>query len=129
MSFNWEEFLGLAVQLSGQNISAGSIPTSEARYRTAISRAYYAAHHAAQKELLRLKPGFKPSRKPSIHQAVIREFKSGPTKNWVNVGDTLDTLRKSRNKADYRGNASITQSHAVTAISDALLVRTTASQL
>ncbi len=49
MSFNWSEYLNLAQELAGRSTEP---PNQEARLRSSISRAYYAAFCKARNYLL-----------------------------------------------------------------------------
>lgn len=87
----------------------------ETRYRTAISRAYYAAHLFSYQKLQSL--GYKVQKEQMTckicssnipcyigqHQNVINSMKG---KNFV-FGDMLDRLREIRNDADYKLNSKI----------------------
>ncbi len=99
MKFNWRDYLRLAEDLCKQD--------TEAHYRTAVSRAYYAifnilkikadyrkADGAFHKEFISLlrNPDDKIIDKLSISAGELRE-----------IGASLDTLRKERNIADYDG--------------------------
>jgi uncharacterized protein (UPF0332 family) len=96
MSFDWSEYLNLAQELTGQAVSPSS---QEAKLRSAISRAYYAAFCKARNHL-RDKEGL-PIQKIDVHQYVRNRFKSSPDKVRKKVGENLNRMRKDRNKADY----------------------------
>ena len=97
MSFNWDEYLVLAHQLAG-------FLDEEAKLRTAISRAYYAAFHAAQDHLREkdLERGIPPTGR--AHQFVADKFSNHPDETRQRIGVNLDRLRSKRIYADYRDN-------------------------
>lgn len=95
MSFDWLEYLNLAQQLAGQATKPSS---QEAKLRSAVSRAYYAAFCKARNHLRgegHSIPRFKP------HRYVIDQFLDSPDRVSKRIGAHLDRLRKDRNKADY----------------------------
>lgn len=97
MSFDWSEYFDLAQELIGlSEVSSGQ----EARSRTAISRAYYAAFCMSRNHLRDNdnKPVPKGAR---AHKYVKAEFKSSTDQVRQNIGRNLDRLRIERNKADY----------------------------
>lgn len=98
MSFEWEEYLELAKELSGV---AGTRASAEAKNRSAISRAYYAAFGTACAYCKKV-PGVDLSGGVEDHQIVRAYFVgSRGNKERIGVGARLDQLRKDRNKADY----------------------------
>jgi len=96
MSFDWSEYLNLAQELAGQ---ATMPATQEAKLRSAISRAYYAAFCKAR-NLLRdeghsIPPG------GQAHLYVRDQFKNSLDRARKRIGHNLDRLRIDRNKVDY----------------------------
>lgn len=85
--FNWGSYLSLAQGLLNDS--------SEAAQRSAASRAYYAAYHAAR-EYLVAKGAVVP--KASTHHAVWTQIKALDAQ----LGRTGLRLRDNRNRADYR---------------------------
>jgi uncharacterized protein (UPF0332 family) len=84
--FNPEAFLRLAEELARDD------PT-EARLRTAISRAYYALFHLAYSKVdLRSVGG------NNLHDRVVKALRSTDRQ----AGELLDGLRRLRNVADYQ---------------------------
>jgi uncharacterized protein (UPF0332 family) len=73
MSFDWSQFLSLVQDL---NRAVFRDSTEEARLRSAISRAYYAALHCARKRLLA--EGTRVP--PPIHTGVPQAFCDSPDK-------------------------------------------------
>ncbi len=93
MTFDPHHFLDLATNLIGDTEY-----NVEARYRTSISRAYYAAHLISKEKLEEIGITFPVKQdKAEIHRMVIVSLKN---KNKV-VGDMLWDLRRKRNEADY----------------------------
>lgn len=96
MSFDWAEYLNLAQELVGQT----TIPSSkEAKLRSAISRAYYAAFCKARNHLRDREGHVIP--KKNTHWYVIDQFNGSPDKLHRWVGRDLERMRRDRNKADY----------------------------
>lgn len=91
MSFDWNDFLNLAEELNNGN------PT-QAKMRTALSRAYYSAFIQCRNFL-----GFSADRKPEIHLRVINRFKESDDSTETSIGNVLFDLRELRSKADYDG--------------------------
>jgi uncharacterized protein (UPF0332 family) len=90
MTFDPQHFLNLAT-----NLASDAKYNDEARYRTAISRAYYAAYLVGRKKLELT--GYTFSREENTHQTVIGFIRRiNPA-----IGDMLSKLRKKRNDADY----------------------------
>ncbi len=88
---NWRDFLSLAVQLA-----AG---TGEADWRTAASRAYYAAFHVARQLLSDL--GFVVPRADAAHRYLSLRLSNCGETTLEASGRNLETLRRLRNRADY----------------------------
>lgn len=99
MSFNWSDYLGLAQELVNQNSLAAS---EEACFRSAISRAYYAAFIQGR-NLLRDRENL-PINLANTHQYVIQQFKNSSELIRQKVGKDLSRLRANRNLADYEDN-------------------------
>lgn len=96
MSFDWREYLEVAKYLAGLQSSGFS---QEASYRSAVSRAYYAAfcwcRNYAQKYL-----GFKSTGKPEDHK-FLREHLKKIDGDWARIASKLNRLRGWRNDCDY----------------------------
>jgi uncharacterized protein (UPF0332 family) len=78
-------------------------------FRTAVSRAYYAAHWSARE---RLKFEGSSAPKQGAHEWVINQFKNSKDRTRLAVADDLDKLRNQRVKADYKAEATIQQAAA-----------------
>lgn len=97
MSFNWAEYLILADTLF---IARAKFPHEEACFRTAISRAYYAAfcearNHARKEGLTTLDGTGKD------HGRVAEYYRGLPIEFRQQIGLRLERLRLDRNRADY----------------------------
>jgi len=97
MSFDWKEYLSLAKELAGQ---ARKPASTEAKLRTAISRAYFSVYHCAKNYLIN-KNMLKDLRHIT-HELVRDTFKDSDKEDWRDVGMTIDRLVWARVKADYR---------------------------
>src|SRR4051812_7227358 len=85
------DFLTLAARLA--------LGAEEADWRTAVSRAYYAAFHAARSLLTDL--GFAVPREERAHKYLAFRLTNAPVGRAPRVGLDLDNLRTERNRADY----------------------------
>jgi len=86
-------FLAFARQLAAdENLTA-------AGHRTATSRAYYAAFHAARNALERI--GVKCPRGDNEHQFVQRALLNCQVPEAVEAGRLLENLHQTRKEADY----------------------------
>jgi len=103
---NWRDFLPLAARSA-----AGG---TEADWRTAISRAYYAAFHVARQLLADL--GFAIPRADRAHQYLVFRLSNSGEAATAQAGRDLDTLRRLRNRADYDEVPALTQPQAVAAV-------------
>jgi uncharacterized protein (UPF0332 family) len=116
MSFDWNEYFDLAQELAdpvGRRIirsipGSSSDPTplspvagQEARYRTAISRAYYAAFIQARNHLRYVDGDPNVPLDGTAHIYVRDQFRNNPDRRRKQVGTLLDRLRVLRNRADY----------------------------
>ncbi len=97
MSFDWSEYLTLAQQLAGLDVTP---PGQEATYRCALSRAYYAIFCLARNRLL--DEGRTLYGDGRDHRHVQNEFKESPDPKRQTVGQYLNRLHTARIKADYR---------------------------
>jgi uncharacterized protein (UPF0332 family) len=86
----------------------------EADWRSAASRAYYAAFHVAQRLLADLK--FTVPRADRAHQYLIFRLSNCGEPVVEQAGRDLETLRRLRNRADYDELPPVTQPQAVAAV-------------
>jgi len=96
MTFDWTEYLKLAQELAGQ---ATNPANEEAKLRSSISRAYYAAFCKARNHLRDIDGDSIP--RSDVHAYVCNKFKLSTDKSRVAIGNELDRQRVRRNKADY----------------------------
>jgi uncharacterized protein (UPF0332 family) len=89
MSFNWRDFYALAE-------NPGAAGLDEARVRTCVSRAYYAAFGVARQTASKWW-NFKPRGTAQDHALLVEEFK----KHGSAIADSLERLRTKRNMCDY----------------------------
>ncbi len=88
---NWRDFLPLATRLA-----AGA---GEGDWRSAASRAYYAAFHVARDLLSHL--GFVVPRADRSHQYLAYRLSNSGDPMVSASGRNLETLRRLRNRSDY----------------------------
>ena len=103
---NWRDFLSLATRLA-----AGA---TEADWRTAVSRAYYAAFHVARRLFADL--NFTVPRADRAHQYLVFRLSNSSESAVEQVGRDLETLRRLRNRADYDETPAFTQAQAAAAV-------------
>ncbi|WP_013334752.1 HEPN domain-containing protein [Gloeothece verrucosa] len=96
MTFNWEDYLTLANKLSEETLTSA---IQEAQFRSAISRAYYAAFNQAKTFLENTDKILIP--RVNIHKYVINQFQNSPDRRRQKIGNRLLVLRTYRNQADY----------------------------
>lgn len=126
MSFDWSEYLKLAQELASQTHGSS---TQEARLRSAISRAYYAAFRKARNHL-RDKEGRteRELTQGNTHQIVIDSFEDLYKKNLVKnkthrlIAQNLRDLRSARNRTDYNDKIQHLQGLTQTALIQAQLI-------
>src|SRR4051794_7434057 len=70
-----------------------------AHLRTAVSRAYYAAHHAALEFLVAV--GLRPFKNAQGNAAAIQALQNSGEAAAIEAGIKLNTLQRERNAADY----------------------------
>ncbi|MFH0812211.1 MAG: hypothetical protein V2A69_05165 [Pseudomonadota bacterium] len=103
MSFDWSEYLNLANELGGK---PGDPVNREARLRSAVSRAYYAAHCIVRNYLRDLKGDANIPKDGRAHSYVIDQFRFEKENSRKRIGLNLGRLLVDRNKADYRDTVS-----------------------
>jgi hypothetical protein len=85
---NWRDFLILAARLAAGN--------NEADWRTAVSRAYYAAFHVARPLFSDL--GFTVPRADRAHQYLVYRLSNSGDAAVEQAGRDPETLRRLRNR-------------------------------
>jgi uncharacterized protein (UPF0332 family) len=103
---NWRDFLLVATRLAAA--------TTEAEWRTAVSRAYYAAFHVARRLLSDLQ--FIVPRADRAHQYLVFRLSNSGEAPVEQAGRDLETLRRLRNRADYDEVPPLTQPQAAAAV-------------
>jgi uncharacterized protein (UPF0332 family) len=94
MSFDWLDYLDLALELSSQ---AASSRHHDANLRSSISRAYYATYHKSR-QFLKQKWGISVPKNSGAHKRVRHEFKR---REQYRIEENLYRMRDYRNNADY----------------------------
>lgn len=97
MSFDWSEYLDVAKELASV---ANSSANREAKLRSAISRAYYAAFINARNHL-RDREGLLIPRTSEAHKYVRDQFYYSSDSVRQSLGEKLLRLRDFRRQADY----------------------------
>jgi uncharacterized protein (UPF0332 family) len=103
---NWWDFLLLATRLT--------LGTTEADWRTAVSRAYDAAFHVARRSLADLH--FTVPRADRAHQHLVFRLSNSGESVVEQAGRDLETLRRLRKRADYDDVPVLTQPQAAAAV-------------
>lgn len=91
MPFEWPEYLVLAKALLARD--------SEAEWRSAISRAYYAVFNQAKQLAGR------PATSEGSHDAVWNEMERRAERRWVAAAKHGQRLKRERVRADYSNSA------------------------
>jgi uncharacterized protein (UPF0332 family) len=99
---NVRDFLTLA-----DSLSQGKV---EAEWRTAVSRAYYAAFHFARDLLSQY--GFTVPRADRAHSYLWLRLANSGHEDVQRAGGQLDSLRRARNQADYDVTGQLNQASA-----------------
>jgi uncharacterized protein (UPF0332 family) len=90
---------------------------SEAEWRSAVSRAYYAAFHKARRLFAEL--GFQPPKGDQAHAYLwLRLLNCGDPQVQA-AGSDLNSLRRDRNRADYAVDQNLSQSDGLTQVQSA----------
>jgi uncharacterized protein (UPF0332 family) len=103
---NARDFLNVAYELLEGN--------HEAHWRTAVSRAYYAAFHAARDLLVQC--GFTVPREERAHTHLRMRLMNSGHPDVAQAGTWLNDLRSDRNYADYDFEGALKHADAVEAV-------------
>jgi uncharacterized protein (UPF0332 family) len=103
---NWRDFLPLAARLAGG--------TTEAEWRSAVSRAYYTAFHVARGLLSDLR--FTVPRADRAHQYLVFRLSNTSESTVEQAGRDLEILSRLRNRADYDETPALTPPQASAAV-------------
>jgi len=96
MAFEWSEYLDLAQFLFSNSNNFHQI-TRESAYRSAVSRAYYAAF-CHSREYARAKYNFIPTGTGKDHKSIRDELKKN---GLIRVANKLEVIHQWRKKCDY----------------------------
>lgn len=91
--------------------------TTEAEWRSACSRGYYAAFHVARQLLLAL--GFRVPQADRAHGYLWLRLSNAGVIEVKKAGSLLNDLRRERNRADYDDHRTITQAAVQTHVQHA----------
>jgi hypothetical protein len=97
MSFAWQAYLTVAEALIR---ARNTFAPPEARYRAAISRAYYAAYGAARNHA-RDYEGYVPVLAGRDHSLVAAHYQAGASRTHHKIDQILQRLIYDRHRADY----------------------------
>jgi uncharacterized protein (UPF0332 family) len=100
---NFRDYLTLAQTLAGG--------TTEAEWRSATSRAYYAAFHVARSLMVAL--GFRVPHAEKAHSHLWMRLSNASAADVIEAGRWLEDLRRERNRADYDEHRTVSQTGAV----------------
>ena len=113
-AFDWSKYLELAAELAKDD-------TDEAKLRTAISRAYYAAFHAAREDAMRRLQQKAP--RFQTHRWTINFYAKSNRRIDRKIGRKLKRLKKSREMADYDPFALIDLNFTQASLEEAQLIK------
>src|SRR5260370_1832239 len=106
--FDWKEYhvLGRKLVSQANDLPQEEKPQKEAMFRSAVSRAYYAAYNQACEYLKKINkyPSDQAIRaaKKGSHQLIIDIFIGNPSHpEWEDIGIKLNFLKNYRQMADY----------------------------
>lgn len=101
MSFDWSEYLNLAQELVESAEQTESPISREGKFRTAISRAYYAAFCTARNYLRDQDGDASIIERGNVHSYVRNEFRASSDRRRRTIGEGLARLLTYRQNADY----------------------------
>jgi uncharacterized protein (UPF0332 family) len=113
MPFAWADYLILAITLAANT-------ADEASLRSSISRAYYAAYHAAVDKAGTHGVTIVRTAGTGVHEACWLAYQTVP--RVVSIGVTGDRLKVRRHKADYQQINLNWAKEAATAVAEAQLL-------
>lgn len=121
MTFDWRQFLTVANVLytdGNKNLSL-----SEAFFRCAMGRAYYAVHCHSRNHAISKGKSFSNGGK--AHYEVIDYYSRHQNKNYQTVGRSLKRLHGWRKKCDYHDTITITSVNTKNSLDCATVIFTT----
>jgi uncharacterized protein (UPF0332 family) len=95
MSFNWSDYLTLAQELAGK----ATVSSPEAKFRSAISRAYYGAYCSTRNYLIR--EGYEFPKLGTAHKQVRKMLRKKGDDISKQIASNLARLWNDRINADY----------------------------
>lgn len=101
--------------------------TTEAEWRSAVCRAYYAAFHEARDALQSM--GFATPRAELAHAYLWRRLENCGHSGLAAAGSRLNQLRRERNRADYDVNLNVARQDAAAAVRSAEMIIKTFNSL
>ncbi len=110
MSFDWQQFLVLATDLTAA--------PDEARQRTSVSRAYYSAYHAASSAAKARFTDWRPE-SSNRHLALWNCWALSEMKQERRIGNKGLRLKDLRRDADYDADAEFTPARVRKCLEDA----------
>ena len=113
MSFDWDQYYELATSLAGRDGS----PSEEAKKRSAISRAYYAALIQARQKASDRTGDDIP--RYGTHHWTIKKYQKDPAPEAKRIGSHLKRLKKRRERADYENKVPGLNSELESALEEA----------
>lgn len=113
MSFDWNQYYELAKSLADRDGS----PSAEARKRSAISRAYYAALIQARQKASDRTGDDIP--RGGTHHWTIKKYQKDPVPEAKRIGSHLKRLKKRRERADYENSVPRLDSELESALQEA----------
>jgi uncharacterized protein (UPF0332 family) len=125
MMFDWSDYLDLAKELAGQTVNQA---TEEAKLRSSVSSAYYAAFCKARNYLRDIEGRSIPST-GDAHVFVRDEFRYSADRLCRKIGNNLNRLRMDRNKVDYDDSVTGLSSMVIMDLTIALKVISTLNTL
>ncbi len=99
MSFDWAQYFWLAFELDVQARSETDPQKQEAKWRSSMSRAYYASWCKARNILRDEQSADEDCLRD--HGCVIRKFVESPISDRREIGVALKRMMANRRKADY----------------------------
>jgi uncharacterized protein (UPF0332 family) len=111
MSFDWNEYLRLAQHLSGLANNAAS--------RSAVSRAYYSAFHAASLSVESNKITTNPRYSRDRHLQIWNIYMDSANKECRRIGNSGQRLKWERQEADYDPDSGFPETRVQHAIAQA----------
>ncbi|MBF0411011.1 MAG: hypothetical protein HQM10_26945 [Candidatus Riflebacteria bacterium] len=100
MTFNWQDYLDISKYLT---MDDKLIPSEEAKFRTAVSRAYYASFNSCR-EFAEKHLNFTTSKGENSHEKLIDFLLTTKSNKLINeIGYKLKLIKKDRIVSDYSG--------------------------